>query len=519
MYAIGQDIVPVSQILGNSVTNLHSDRETIWVGPHLNMSRDGGKSWNVVNSDSLAGLKNSVYSIDIEDNVIWVGLGDSRREGSSGGQGQTIHRTAGLLNSRDGGLTWRYVSYFPRKSKDPNSTGLLDFPDDTLVTYGNNKLHALAATVPELSPPWDIDYDIKTGDLWVASQVAGLRKSSDNGQTWKRIVLPPDTSKFISPDLEIDFPFFSLAEPAGIPQILFRGYNFSTYSVLVDERGTIWVGTPAGLNISDDRGRSWKHLTAQDGLLGNVIFSIEEQIRPELPPAIWFTNRVNAVNPDDLESRGISVTRDRGKTFQHALHGHECIDFAFDWPSIYVACELGLFISRDDGRTFMSINNFQSDESNFISRENPEVFSVAVTDGILWVGTNEGLFQSMDDAHSWKLFRTNVPLNPDGLPPIVSTNQAPEVSTYAYPNPFSPNSDGIVRIRYDLEMSEQVTVRIFDFGMKLIRTITDESRGRGIQEVAWNGTDHAGTQLANGPYFYEVKTQNERFMGKILIVH
>jgi len=110
-------------------------------------------------------------------------------------------------------------------------------------------------------------------------------------------------------------------------------------------------------------------------------------------------------------------------------------------------------------------------------------------------------------------------LNPSGLPPIVSPEQVPEVSTYAYPNPFSPYSDGIVRIRYDLETTEQVAVRIFDFGMKLIRTIVNESQSQGIQEVVWNGTDDSGIHLANGPYFYEVKTQNDRFMGKILIVH
>jgi len=515
-----QDLIPVPTILGNSIANLHADQETIWVGPHLNLSSDGGQSWGVVNSDSLAGLKNTVYSIDIEGNVIWVGLGDSNRQRSGGGRGSTIHQTAGLLNSMDGGLTWNYISYFPRQSEDPTTTGLLDFPDDTLVVYGDNKLWSIAATVPELSPPWDIDYDQNTGDVWVASQVAGLRKSSDNGQTWKRIVLPPDTSKFISPDLDIDFPFFSLPEPAGITPVDFRGYNFLTYSVLVDELGTVWVGTLGGLNISDDGGRSWKHLTAQDGLLGNVIFSIEEQARPSLPPAIWFAHRSGAATSEAFESQGISVTRDRGETFEHALYGHECFDFAFDWPSVYVACETGgLFISRDDGSTFTSINQFQSNQSTFVSLNNLEVLSVALTNGILWVGTNDGLFRSMDGAHTWNRFRANVPLNPSGLPPNVSPEQVPEVSTYAYPNPFSPYSDGIVRIRYDLETTEQVAVRIFDFGMKLIRTIVNESQSQGIQEVVWNGTDDSGIHLANGPYFYEVKTQNDRFMGKILIVH
>ncbi len=34
LVAFGQDLVPVSSILANSVTNLHAEEETIWVGEY-----------------------------------------------------------------------------------------------------------------------------------------------------------------------------------------------------------------------------------------------------------------------------------------------------------------------------------------------------------------------------------------------------------------------------------------------------------------------------------------------------
>jgi len=449
--ASGQDLVQVSGILANSVTNLHAEGQTIWVGPHLNVSHDNGQTWNAVNTDSLSGLKNTVYSIDIERNVIWVGLGDSYIQTNSGGQTQDIHIITGLLNSNDHGHTWRYISHFPRSGNDPNTTGLLDFPDDTLITYGRNQLRTLAVTVPDLSPPWDIDYGPNTGDLWVASAVAGLRKSTDNGNSWQRIILPPDTSRYISPDLDYVFPFFSLPGPAGIPISRFHGYNFGAYSVLVDETGTVWAGTRGGLNKSEDSGISWRHITTKDGLLGNIVYSIEEQVRPGLSPAIWMTNRAGSLYPDEVEVSGVSVTYDHGVTFRNVLHGQKCFDFAFDGRTIYVACDEGLFISRDNGVTFLSNRIFFTDELKSSSRQSLRVHSVALTNGFIWVGTHDGLFQSSDGGNSWRLFRAKVPLKPEELPPMIPAEQVPEVRTFAYPNPFSPRTDQLVWLRYDLK--------------------------------------------------------------------
>lgn len=512
--ARAQDLVSVPGILDNGVSNLHAEGRTIWVGPHLNVSRDGGETWEATQADSLTGLKNSVYSIDVEGDVLWAGLGYRYNRTGSDGNTSSVNDIIGLLHSTDGGSSWTYVSHLPVPDSDPVTTGILDLPEDTLLTYGSVQLSTLAITVPSESAPWDIDYDPRTGDLWIAGQLAGIRKSEDQGRTWQRIVLPPDTTRFLSPELGLDFPFF--VQPVGVAIDDFFGLNFQAFAVLVDESGTVWAGTAGGLNRSEDGGASWHHYTTQDGLAGSWVISIEEQRRPGQEPAVWATNWPSR---GEGQGHGISVTRDSGQSFESALHGQRCFDFAFDGPRVYVACEGGLYISRDDGRTFVAVSDFSDPrQPEHTFRPGTEVFAVATTDDALWAGTGDGLFKSSDGGRTWRAFRTRVPLSPVGLSPAIPADLVPEVDTYAYPNPFSPAVDRLIRLRYNLESSSTVTIRVFDFGMNLVRTVLSESQDLGGREVSWDGTDDYGARLANGTYFYSVQTSHGTFWGKILIL-
>jgi len=511
--AQGQDLVRSPSILSNSITNLGSSGESIWVGPYLNVSHDGGETWQATNVEPLQGFNNSVYSLSVQGQTIWAGIGNQSSLTTDNGEDQTINEPRGLLFSSDGGNSWILRSPTPPSDRPSGATGLIDHPDDSLITYGSVILPTLPVTVLPQSPPWDIDHDPDSGTVWVAGQLAGIRRSRDLGKTWERIVLPPDTTSYLAPELGYNFPFF--VQPVGIPESLFRGLNFQAFSVLVDELGIVWVGTVGGLNRSDDGGIRWNHYTSQDGFLGNWIISIEEQPRGALPPAIW---AVNWPGVGRNQRYGVSVTRDGGVTFETTLHGEQCYDFAFDRMNIYVACDRGLYQSTDDGITFFVQNNFvDRNNSSRSTREGASVYSVAVTDHALWLGTQDGLLKSEDHGISWEIYRTDVPLNPSGLASIIPMDQVPEVSTYAYPNPFSPATDRLIRLRYDLTQDQSVVLRIFDFGMTLVREISSLSGSVGANEIPWDGTDDHGARLANGPYFYAVKANEGTFWGKILI--
>jgi hypothetical protein len=281
--------------------------------------------------------------------------------------------------------------------------------------------------------------------------------------------------------------------------------------------GRVWSGSVGGVNVSLDQGISWRNFDLDNGLPGEWVISIEEQLLPGQEPAIWATTWPGREGA--RQQFGVVVTRDGGETFEASLLGERVYDFGFRGETIYAAGENGLFISDDGGLTWRTVRDFYDPtQPDRTFRPGASIFAVATTRDALWVGTGDGLFRSTDGGATWRVFRAEVPLSPEGLPPVVPANAVPEVEAYAYPNPFSPASDRFVRIRYKLEQARTVDIRIFDFSMKLVRDVTSESQSEGEREISWDGTDNSGARVANGTYFYAVETGSETFWGKILVL-
>ena len=496
-----QDLVPVRGILSNSASNLHAEGGTLWTGPFLSVTSDGGETWAYAASDSLLGSRNRVYSLDVEGDVIWVGLGYTVEDGDN-----TVNAASGFLVSTNGGESFEYR--FPQLDAPGADPAAFD-----TIRYGISSLPALKVIVPEESPPWDIDYDPATGHVWMAGFASGIRRSTDDGRTWERVVLPPDGVEAIRPGEPYDF--------AIEPKRGERGFNNHLgFSVLVDEMGTVWAGTVNGVNRSRPEDvfpsgeRAWTNFSF-DGTAtaptGNFVVAIREQPLPG-QNAIWMGT---LQGEDRAEQNGITVTRDGGETFEQVLLGERVYDFAFQSERVYAAArESGLLISDDGGRSWQSVTRFTDPaDPDRILRPDVDVAAVATTPDAVWVGTlnGEGLFKSTDGGATWERFRTDVPLRPDTPTPDV-----PSVATYAYPNPFSPAADRLVRIRYDAEAGEEVEVRIFDFAMNLVRRLRGAGRPGG--EIAWDGLDERGLRVANGTYFYDVRTGGETARGKILVL-
>lgn len=494
------DAVGVPTIARNSTANLHAQGDSLWVGSFLNLTTDGGNTWQIADADSLFGSRNSVFSIDVEGNVMWVGLGFSSQEASGGGEPSA----GGFLLSTDGGRTFIYR--FPQ----------LDGGEDDTEVYGVSTLEALPVIVPQQSPPFDIDYDPATGDVWMAGWASGIRYSTDEGRNWNRAILPPDNLDYIHPDSTYDFKI----EPR---RGLNGWFNYLGFGVLVDEEGTVWAGTVAGVNRSTNQDvtasgeRAWSRFGfdgTDKSLTGNWVISIEEQPLPG-QNTIWMATWDGSDGAGPRQRFGVTVTRDGGETFEQVLTDERIFDFAFDGQTAYAAGERGLFITEDGGTSWRTIRQFYDpDQPDRVVPPDAEVNAVEVTqNGDLWVGSTDGLFKSTDKGASWKVFRVEVPLNPD-----TPTEAVPRVETFAYPNPFSPFINRFTRIRYELEDTRDVSVKLFDFGMNLVRELDGSGQSAGIREVLWDGTDQNGVRVANGPYFYLVDTGRASFRGKILVI-
>lgn len=91
---------------------------------------------------------------------------------------------------------------------------------------------------------------------------------------------------------------------------------------------------------------------------------------------------------------------------------------------------------------------------------------------------------------------------------------------YNYPNPFNPDKEQTV-LRYSLEKTARVTIKIYDAGGNLVITLLDAvlQQAGEEQSVVWDGKNSQGDIVANGVYFNVIETsENERAVGKIAVL-
>ncbi|UCH85350.1 MAG: T9SS type A sorting domain-containing protein, partial [Candidatus Latescibacterota bacterium] len=95
----------------------------------------------------------------------------------------------------------------------------------------------------------------------------------------------------------------------------------------------------------------------------------------------------------------------------------------------------------------------------------------------------------------------NIIPEPVGIDPLVFANQL----EYNYPNPFNPATT----IRYSIAERGHVTLKIYNAGGQLVRTLVDEvqSPRRDGFRVTWDGLNHQGQPVASGVYFYKLSAK------------
>jgi photosystem II stability/assembly factor-like uncharacterized protein len=516
VFSGGFEVAPLPLGAENGVSNLHAEGTRLYAGPDLVVTEDG-RTFTFLGDDpafnDLAPGEVALFSLDVEGEVIWTGLGYTDEFAQDNPQ-----TAAGFVYSTDGGETWTFR--FPQ----------LDTTVDTTLVYGVSTLEALPVVVPQQSPPFDLDYDPRTDDVWVAGFASGLRRSSDDGRTWERIVLPPDTADAIHPQSPYDFLYAPI--DGGLQQ-----NGFVAFSVLVDEAGTVWAGTAAGVARSDSADidaasgdRAWRRYHFDNTALSipsDFVVSIEEE--PVGDAAFPVGAPENPRNPVWIISWPADSGGDHGLTVwlgddaggapvleTRLVTGSRIFDTAFDGPRVYVAGNDGLYVSEDEGATWRTVTVFPDADGRPLPLGPTGVFAVAVTEpgtpqAALWAGTVQGILKSTDGGQTWTVFRVNVP------PAGAGTEEAPEVEAYAYPNPFTPGADGFCRIRFDASGDGSARVRVFDFGMRLVRTLDAPARA-GANEALWDGLSEDGTRVANGVYLYVIEAGGTEASGKILVL-
>jgi len=196
--------------------------------------------------------------------------------------------------------------------------------------------------------------------VYMASQY--VHRTTDDGRTWETI----------SPDLTANEPDKQVISGSPITRDITGEEFYSTIYSLREspvQAGVIWSGANDGpVYVTRDNGESWQNVTPRGLPTGGRVDSVEP-------------------SPHDAAKAYIAVLR-----YQFG-----------DWnPYIYKTDDFGRrWQLLTNGR-----NGIPEDFPTRVVREDP------VKEGLLYAGTDSGMFVSLDDGKSWHKFQQNLAVTP-----------------------------------------------------------------------------------------------------------
>jgi hypothetical protein len=193
------------------------------------------------------------------------------------------------------------------------------------------------------------------GSIYAAGNV--VFKTTDEGLNWEPI----------SPDLTNDLQDKQVI--TGTPWLpeYFGQEIYSTIHRMAEsrlEKGVLWTGSDDGvIALTRDGGSTWNRVSPP----GQPEFSDVKELEP---------------SPHDAGTLYVALTR---------------YNTADDYKPY-------LYKTIDYGKTWTDLSpNFPQDQTTFTIREDP------VRKGLLYVGTNKGIFASLDDGETWQPIQLNMP--------------------------------------------------------------------------------------------------------------
>jgi len=518
-----QEPEPLSGLIGSEIGDIAWSGRYLWVATENGLARldprqDSGllaADWVTFTESNGLG-RGAVSALDAAGDTVWTAtLFDTTVAGID----PPPQVGDGLSFSLDSGRTWQHLSN--EAIFDPGKPGFEKGP-----------------TTPIQNPCYGLS--IAGDTVWAVFFAGSSVRSRDGGRTWER-VLPDGAEEIVffaretaADSLQIRAD--SLAQAGGPAEEIARlrtgadslrsqEFLHRTFDVLA-YGDTVWIGTASGIGRSFDGGRTWRNIKVRLDEQGNPIsghiaanwvVALERQILPDGRPVVWAGTRATG----EGEVNAISFTRDHGQTWE-ITGPTSAWDFTFTENKVWAATDEGLFASPDQGRTWEQIEVIDGEplRGTFIGLE--------VVDDILWVGSETGLGRSADEGRTWQIIRslfktraldTGELVGEGGVP----TSPDSTVATYAAPNPFSPSPPRSEQaaIVFSLTQDARVTVKIYDFASRLVRTLVEDEPFGGQQNhrVTWDGRDEDEDWVANGIYFYHIELDTGRqAFGKVVVL-
>lgn len=83
-----------------------------------------------------------------------------------------------------------------------------------------------------------------------------------------------------------------------------------------------------------------------------------------------------------------------------------------------------------------------------------------------------------------------------------------------YPNPFNP----VTTIAFDLAVSGDVSLKIYDISGRLVKTLVNEERAAGSYTINWSGDNEQGQSVPSGVYFYCLEGEDFEQINRMVLL-
>ncbi|MBO6497313.1 MAG: hypothetical protein JJ978_17240 [Roseivirga sp.] len=365
-----------------SISTPHGDNHDIWINPNdtsiwiqandggANVTLDNGRTWSTQFNQPTAEL----YQVEVDDQYpYWLYAGQQDNSSTiavpsepvqsvQAGSNAFIINTGGCETGpavpKPGNPNIVYSNCKGRFGVYDKTTGQeLQYYVGATNIYGHNPKDLkfrFQRVAPIHVSPHNPDVVYHTSQY--------VHKTTDDGKTWE----------IISPDLTAFDPEFQVVPGSPITRDVTGEEYYSTIYAIREstlKEGLIWVGANDGpVHVTKDGGKNWENVT------------------PNMPTG----GRVDAVEPSP---------HNPAKAYVSVLRYQLDNDFK---PYIYK--------TTDYGKTWELLtpgtNGLPDGFPTRVIREDPK------KEGVLYAGTEFGMFISFDDGKNWQAFNNNLPVTP-----------------------------------------------------------------------------------------------------------
>jgi len=328
-------------------------------GGGLWKTTDGGQTWRPVTDGQLKSASVGAVAVcEANPDVVYIGMGETELRGN-------IQQGDGVYKSLDGGKTWKHMGLAQTQA------------------IAKIRIHPT-----DCNTVWVAAFGVHS----MPNPDRGVFKSTNGGETWRKVLYRDDRSGAI--DLTLD-----PNNPAVMYASLWEAWRKSW--------GMSSGGPGSGLFKSTDYGETWTEISRRPGLPQTGVYGkIGVAISPAAP---W---RVYAIMEHD--SGGVFRSDDAGATWTRVNDERRLRQRAFYYTRIYAdpknpdvvyVLNTGFYRSRDGGKTYQPIRVPHGDNHDLWIAPNDPNRMINANDGGANVSTNGGETWTEQDFPTAQFYR------------------------------------------------------------------------------------------------------------------